>query len=220
MSGREDTDFSGATLAQGDLAVNLFIVLLFMLSILTLAQVSSSAEGYFTPYRHGTPDAEAGPPVLGWQPVLPAYPKLVVRGGNLHVFNSVPLSYSFAVGKAADLGPDVADTSRRLTGDPDPVSYQVFLRFYDGAGFPEALSSGTMALDALEEVEGQNFLDGLAGTAKLDLFIFPEDMQSLVPLVDALHARRIALRILALPSNDIFGFAQTGRDFGLERAFK
>ena len=220
MSGKGTADFSGATLAQGDLAVNLFVVLLLTLSILTLVQLSPNAEGYFTPFRHSTPDAEAGPPVLGWQPVLPAYPKLVVRGGRVHAFNAAPLSRSFAADEAADLGPNVADTSRRLAGDPDPVSYQVFLRFYDGVGFPDALSSGTMALDALEEVEGQVFLDGLTGIAKLDLFVFPEDMQRLVPLVDALHARRIAIRILMLPSNDIFGFVQSGRDFGLERAFK
>ena len=220
MNRKEDIDLSGATLAQGDLAVNLFIVLLLMLSMLTLAQVSAGAEGYLTPYRRSMPDAEAGPPVLGWQPVLPTYPKLVVRRGSVYVFNATPLSRSFAANEAADLGPHVADTSRRLSGDTDPVSYQVFLRFYDEIDFPEALSSGTMALDALDGLEGRNFLDRLTGTAKLDLFVFPDDMQRLVPLVDALHVRRIALRIVLLPSNDIFGFAQSGRDFGLERAFK
>ena len=220
MTGKERVDISGATLAQGDLAVNLFIVFLLMLSILTIAQVSSSTEGYLAPYRSSTPDVESGPPVLGWRPVLPTYPKLVVRGGNLHLFNPIPLSRSFAADVAMDLGPDVVDTSRWHRDDPDPVSYQVFLRLYDGIEFPEALTSGSIALDALEEAEGQRFLDEITGVAKLDLFVFPDDLQTLVPLVDALHARRIAVRIVVLPSNEIFGFAQSGRDFGLEKTFK
>ena len=83
--GQDGPDTEGIALAQGDLSINLFIVLLIILSVLTVAQVSSGNQGYRAPYFQGPADDTAGPPVLGWQPLLPAYPKLVLRGGRVYL---------------------------------------------------------------------------------------------------------------------------------------
>ena len=214
------TDLSGTALAQGDLAVNLFIVLLVILAILTLAEISSSSEGYLTPYRRSEPAATAGAPVLGWQPVLPAYPKIVLRGDSVHLVDLRALATAFAAEAPFDLGPDVGDSSRMTGGDLDPVANRVFLRLYDETTFPSALSAGSVALSKIDGNEGEAFLAPLSSLPKVDLVLFPKGVARAAPLVAVLHARRIAVRPVLMPQQDIFGFVQSGGDFGLERTFK
>lgn len=213
-------DTSGMAMAQGDLAVNLFIVLLVVLSVLTVAKVSSSSEGYLTPYQRGETATATSAPVLGWQPVLPAYPKLVLRNKVVHLLDLTGFANAFAAAAPMDLGADVQDSSKMLPGHLDPSSYQMFLRLYDDTGFPTTLSAASVPLDQLNAEDGIAFFEALGDVPKLDLFAFPDGVADMKPLVDAVHARQIGARIIVMPRQNIFGFVHSGRDFGLERTFK
>ncbi len=217
--GQDGPDTEGIALAQGDLSINLFIVLLIILSVLTVAQVSSGNQGYRAPYFQGSADDTVGPPVLGWQPLLPAYPKLVLRGGRVYLVDLGPLAAAFAAGAPLDLGPDVSDTSMPLADDLDPAAHQVFVRLAD-ATFPAALTGASLAMQDLGTETGTVFLDRFRETPKLDLIVYPDDVDRAVPLVDRLHATGVALRIIVMPKPDVFGFAQSGGDYGLEKSFK
>lgn len=213
-------DTSGMALAQGDLAVNLFIVLVVVLSTLTVAKVSSRSDGFLAPYRRAvlseTPDAL----VTRWQPVLPVYPKLVAHDERVYLTDLTALARSFARAETLDLGPDVADTSRMREGDLDPSASTVFLRFYGKATFPEMLSAASLPLDALDTAEGHAFLDRIAEIPKVDLLVYSEQLVRLGPLMDALYNRNLGVRMVVMPRKDVFGFVYSGGDFGLERTFK
>lgn len=209
-------DLSGMAMAQGDLAVNLFIVLLVVLSVLTVAQVSSNADGYLTPFRRSETAEALAAPSLGWQPVLPAYPKLVVRQGRVHLLDATALALAFAEGAPLVLPDGAVDNSKLLEGHLDPASFQLFVWLHDG-GVPAPLSAASVPLNALED---DAFWAALGEVPKLDIFAYPDQLAQLTPLLDAVHGRKIAARVVALSNDAIFGYAYSGRDFGLERSFK
>ena len=216
----EPADTSGSALAQGDLAVNLFIVLLVILAVLTLAEVSSENEGYLTPFRPSESALTVGPPVLGWQPVLPAYPKVVLRDDTIHLVDLRALAEAFAANTKLNLGNEAIDTSKMLNGDLDPMAHRVFLTIDGEATFPSALSARAMSLSEIHEQKGEDFFASLGPLSKLDLFLFPQDVARAASLIAKLHDRRIAVRVVMMPRQNAFGFVQSGGDFGLERTFK
>ena len=223
MSLKEDYDspnVEGIALAQGDLATNLFIVLLIITSVLTVAKVSEGNEGYRAPYSQGTNLRLTGAPMLGWQPILPAYPKLVLRDGMIHLVNLEPLAAAFVADQPMNLGADVFDSSRLLSGDLDPAANQIFLRIYANAPFPSELTRGSLAMIDFDGVAGEEFFRRFTDTAKLDLIVYPDDVATAVPLVDRLHGMKVALRIVVMPKLDVFGFADSGSNFGLQKSFK
>ncbi|MEM7439421.1 MAG: hypothetical protein AAF393_07470 [Pseudomonadota bacterium] len=213
-------DNSGLALAQGDLGVNLFIVLLVVLATLTVAQVSSTSEGYLTPYKRGQTEVPKGPPPLGWQPVLPVvYPKLIARKGQLHLLDMTGVARAFAAQEPMDLGADARDTSRMRENDAEPSAHTVFLRFYSDT-VPAAISRASLPLSDVQTEEGNLFLDLLTDTPKVDLFVYPDDVVAVGSIMDALHNRGIAVRLVSMQRDDIFGFVYSGSDLGLEKTFK
>jgi|GEM_PF-6999189 len=214
-------------ITQGDLAVNLFIILLIILSALTLAQVSTSTDGYLAPFNSNASTDTDGAPAKSWQAILPIYPKVVVRGDTAYMVDLRKLAEAFAKDMTMELGPDSRDTSRMLPGDPDPTAHTVFVRLYDQDAFPQDLTAQAVPLTELLDVTPQNaapdataFWQRLEDTPKIDLILYPDDLSGLTPLMDSFHRRNIAVRLVLMSQQDIFGFSHRGADFGLERSFK
>lgn len=215
----DDTQGAGFAMAQGDIAVNLFVVLLVVLASLSIARLSHSPDGYVSPVaRNAAPD-QGAPPPLGWKKVLPTYPKVVVFGGRVHHLDLTALARAFAGDRRLDLGPGARDASRMIRRDLDPSAHKVILWFNQGR-IPAPLIHDAVPLSRIAGPEGAAFLKRLGDAPKLDLIVYPDQMARAVPLIDALFDRPTDLRLIVPDRDRALTLVSSGRDFGFERSFK
>lgn len=209
------------SVAQSDLSVNLFIALLALLAALSITAFAIGRQGYLFWSVSTVPEEPVGAPVAGWHVILPVHPKLVVRNGVLHIVDTTAVARRMASNSGVISFEGYRDTSKLLGSDPDPAGFQVFLRI-DTDDWPSELSSAQIPLFELHQGNdiAAKFLAHLTDNRKIDLFLFPTETNGVVSLLDVLHGEFINVRIVVMPSETIFGFVQSGRDFGLERSFK
>lgn len=216
----ESQDRGLVSLAQGDLSINLFMSLLALLAALSIAALAAGREGFIAVTPFTATEDPAAAPIRSWQPVLPVHPKLVLRQSELHLLDATEIAQRFIESDGAASAAGYRDSSKSLPGDLDPSAFQVFLGLDPTARWPASLSAGKAEIVEGAPVNLEIFAGALDTTGRADLFLFPDDMAHAVEVIDALYAQDIAVRILKMPRNTVFGFVQSGRDLGLERSFK
>lgn len=119
-------------LMQGDLSINLFMVLLSVLSALTILATVASSQGFRQPVR--SEDAQNVPLALtrGWSPVPELRDLILVRADGLYMLDGMALADTFVTAGRLDPG----DNSRLFAQDRDPQAYHIQLAFYQG-GIPD-----------------------------------------------------------------------------------
>lgn len=217
------TDTSGIASAQGDIAVNLFVVLLVVISLLSVTAASRSDQGFLSPLLHSSPSEMSAAPFKSWQPILPTHPKILVRGDYAYLLDFNDLAVAFAAGKKAGFGEFGFDTSRLLPNDPDPSGFEVSV-LLDRETLPANFSNASVRIDKLNEPDADenalHFIKTVGGLAHVDVFYYDQTKLGAQTIAAYLLKNKIAVRLVLLRKDYLFGFASSGRRSGLEESFK
>lgn len=211
------------SLVQGDLAVNLFMVLLSVLATLSIAAAVVSSQGYPVKMQEeGAPERPRGLS-RGWNPVQQLRPRLVVLEGHVALLTTAPLAEALVNGQP--LMPDVPgyDASKPLTSDPDPSAFKVLLNFGPDPLPPElirwqlpATAFGTAEAGPVLPSEVETLIEEAPA---VDILVYPDNEELAWSLAAALHDRDVPFALL-FQARPRLGFQRATPLYGFEMIYK
>ena len=231
---RPETRAADDGVVQGDLSVNLFMILLVVLATLSVVSVLVSRVGL--PGRHASEVDRAQPLAIvrSWQPVQPIQTRLLIRGGLVTRMRFDDFALAFARGEPLATEPPGVEGALLLEGEPGPGAVRLLLSLDSDRPPPAAFSAWTVPAAVFAEEEEPGGAEGggrgealasgpaaeLAQGDGFDLFVAPGDETAAWDIAAWLHAREKRFRFLFLPRKDIFAVERASSNAGFEEIYK
>jgi hypothetical protein len=168
-----DDHSDNSAVAQGDIAVNLFMVLLSVLAALVIVAAVASPIGFRKPMIAETANNENLGLVPGWAPVPQARQRLAARADGLWLINLDGLAEALAERKR--FLPDTSlDNSTVMSSDPDPQAHIVSLDT-DTDPLPTTITQWKLDVDALQDPDflPLEWTAFLSTGPEIDILVFP-----------------------------------------------
>jgi hypothetical protein len=217
--------FAGLEIAQSDLSMNVFIALLSVLSVLTLASSFMAAEGFAVPYKPEQSDERKLALVRSWKPVLQINPHILVKDGRAFRLDLRRLAIAFAENRRVVANENFDDGTLLLTGDRDPSAFRIFIYLHKGS-FPPELTSYSFEIaeigrDATGAFHVPDMLtQDLSRHVGIDIFFAPHDSADAWLLAQLLYESHVSYRLVALTAASQFAFERATSRFAFEDAYK
>lgn len=219
------SDEQDTALGQGDIAVNLFAILLIVFVLMDLSARQEATDGF--PLRT-LPMAEAEAPmgaVAGWRPIQPVRARFYVWQGVLYRISTNSLAQHFAEGPdrpgQAPLGqaPGVVNRSTPISTDPDPSAYQ--LDIYHGDILPPGLVLYQVGLDDLAMgLRPDPLAADLKTMVAADVFVPRSQLEDALGILSVLAAARRPSELKILDAAGRFSYQRRSSQQGFEATFK
>jgi hypothetical protein len=217
---------SGLELVQSDLSMNVFITLLSVLSVLTLAASSfMAAEGYQVPYKSEEPAQRTLALVRSWKPILQINPRIVVRDGRAYRLDMRPLALAFATTRPVIRSESFDDSTALLRLDPDPSAYRILIWLHQ-KGFPSELVAYSFDIaDLAPDVGGKARIPDMLARdvnqyASIDIFFHANDAAAFWTLAKLLTDSHAPYRSVQMDRPNLFAFEYATSRFGFEDVYK
>jgi hypothetical protein len=214
----------GSSLVQSDLAMNIFMVMLVVLSVLSIASSVAVTQGFRVDQK---PDNAARPVALvpGWRPVQPVNPRFVIRDGRVFRLDLTQLAMAISQDKNLPDSASLSDSSRTLTKDPDPSTYRVFLYLFKNV-VPENLVNYSFDISDIKVGEAnaktlpEQFVNDIKFSAGFDIFFFPGEEANAWLLFSKLNKAGIVVRLLKLRQKEVFAIERSTSKHSFEETYK
>lgn len=210
------------SLIQGDLSMNLFMVLLTVLATLSISIVAIVQDGFKINSKNDSTDALDLALVPGWSPVQSINPRIIVRDGYFMRLDLSAFASDFANGRVYAEEIPGFDNSNPLPNDPEPTAYR--LAFLHGPGaFPEDMIAWKLSFSALGPNSNENIppeiLNEIMQYSRADIHIYPNTEQNAWDFVAFLYQNRIGYRLLFRKKN-LLQFGRSSKNFSFEETYK
>ena len=208
-------------LGQGDIAVNLFAILLVIFVLMDLSEQQTTIDG-FPVNALKEPEQETPLAVVpGWRPVQPIRAKFYVFDGQVYRFDADQLAAAFAgQSDKPDLPPGAVDRSRLLPKDADPTAYRIEI-YHTGMALPDAVTRYSFPLEALETgALPESLTADLSTLPAVEIFVPRAQVDDAFPLATLLTDARIPFSLRATRTEGRFGFERSSSRQGFEEALK
>ena len=167
---------SDSSLIQGDLSMNLFIILLTILAILVFSSMKLSTTGFEVRFEKDNDDDQIEGVSRGWSPIQPIHHRLLVRESIITLFNPTPIAITFARGEENEFILRGNDKTRLPSNpDNDPTAY-VFSLGLSNKPVPKELTYWSTELespDSTPRFSNPAANDFFSDENYFDIFIYP-----------------------------------------------
>mmetsp|Transcript_22853 Transcript_22853/g.38175 ORF Transcript_22853/g.38175 Transcript_22853/m.38175 type:complete len:218 (-) Transcript_22853:1984-2637(-) len=204
---------------QGDLSMNLFMVLLSVLATLAIAAAAVATEGFRKPML-SEPD-RAVPELLspGWSPVPQVRQRLIVRMDGLYLLDLDGRARALSKGEGFRLE-GVTDSSRINSSDPDPQAHQLILILSAGSLPPELYHFHVPTDQILAGEMGPEWDLLLDSGQEVDLLVYPDTDEIAWHIASALYHNRSPFRLLFQSRKNQIGYQRSTKNFTFEDFYK
>lgn len=218
-----DEDNSAFDVIQGDLAMNIFIVLLVVLSVFSLAASTTAIDGFKVdtiPTKKESPLAA----LAGWNPVQPLQPKLLLREGVLYKLDTLKIAKNFYAGNKHLVTPELLVETKMLNEDRDPASYSNSF-YFEGKNIPKIFVEYAIPVKYFSsneaKEEGLDLLSvDLSKHSGLDLLYFPNQSKNAAKILTLLYEAGNTTRMISLSSDNSFTLNRSSSIYAFEDAYK
>lgn len=218
--------FAGLEIAQSDLSMNVFITLLSVLSVLTLASSSfMAAEGFAVLYKAEETHDRKLALVRSWKPVLQINPHIFIKDGRAYRLDLRRLALAFAEDRPVVTSDNFDDGTLLLAHDRDPSAFRIFI-YLHGSGFPPELTSYSFEIAAIARDANGAFRvpdmlkQDMAEHAGIDIFFAQFDAANAWLLTQLLNDSHVPYRLVTLASASQFAFERATSRFAFEDVYK
>lgn len=214
------SDQQDTALGQGDIAVNLFAILLIVFVLMDLSARQEAIDGF--PLRT-LPMAETETPmgaVAGWRPIQPVRARFYVWQGVLYRISPNALAQHFADGPdQIGQAPGMVNRSTPIAADPDPSAYQVDI--YHADTLPPGLVLYQVGLDDLAMgLRPDRLVADLNTMVAADVFVPRSQLDDALGILSVLAAARRPSELKILDAAGRFSYQRRSSQQGFEATFK